>query len=139
MKMKRTKIFTLVLAALLALSLLSGCGNSTAKDNGSKAADEKQIKATLTVVYEDKTTKDYELTAKPGETLGDAIYAAKLISQQEYNDGYVTEIDGTIADYNKEQAWWCLQDKDGKQLSVGIKDTKLSDGDVYKFVYTIGF
>lgn len=137
--MKKTKILALVLTALLALSFLSGCGNSAAKDEGNGGSKDKQIKATLTVVYEDKTTKDYELTAKPGESLGDAMYAAELIGQQEWSDGYLTEIDGVIADYNKEQAWWCLQDKDGNQLNTGIKDVKLSDGDVYKFVYTVGF
>lgn len=137
--MKKTKLLALFLTVLMALSFISGCGDSAAKDNENGAADSKTIKATLTLVLEDKTTKDYELTAKPGDTLGDAMYAAKLISQQELNEGYVTEIDGIIADYNKEQAWWCLQDKDGNQLNVGIKDVKLSDGDVYKFVYTFGF
>lgn len=137
--MKKTKILALVLTVLMALSLLSGCSNSAAKDNGKGAADGKSIKVTLTLVFEDNTTKDYELTAKEGETLGDAMYAAKLINQQQYNDGFVTEIGGVIADYNKEQAWWCLQDKDGNELSVGINDVKLSDGDVYKFVYTVGF
>lgn len=137
--MKKTKMLALVLTVLLSLSFISGCGNSPVKDKENGAATENTIKATLTLVLEDNTTKDYELTAKPGETLGDAMYAAKLISQQELSDGYVTEIDGIIADYNKEQAWWCLQDKDGNQLSVGINDVKLSDGDVYKFVYTIGF
>lgn len=137
--MKKTKLLALFLTVLMALSFISGCGDSAAKNNENEAADGKTIKATLTLVLEDKTTKDYELTAKPGDTLGDAMYAAKLISQQELNEGYVTEIDGIIADYNKEQAWWCLQDKDGNQLNVGIKDVKLSDGDVYKFVYTFGF
>ncbi len=137
--MKKPRILVLVLGMIFALSLLSGCGKKAVENGGEGGSTEKQIKATLTVVYENKTTKDYALTAKAGETLADAMYAAKLISLQEYNDGYLTAIDGTIADYNKEQAWWCLQDKDGNQLSVGIKDVKLSDGDVYKFAYTIGF
>lgn len=134
--MKKTRILTLILGMLLAVSLFAGCGDKPAEDKGSS---EQKIKATLTLVYEDTSTKDFELTAKSDESLADAMYAAEIISQKEYNDGYVTQIDGTLADYNKDQAWWCLQDKDGNQLSTGIKDVKLKDGDVYKFVYTKGF
>ena len=135
-KMKKSKVLVFILAAVFALSLIAGCGGNSKITNGDTT--EKKIKATLTIVYEDKTSKDVTLEAGASDSLGDAMYAAKLISLQEYTEGYLTEVDGVIADWNKDQAWWCLEDKDGKSLSVGIKDIKLSDGDSYKIVYTIG-
>ena len=39
-------------------------------------------------------------------------------------------------DWDKDQAWWCLNDATGEMTTVGVADIALHDGDSYAFVYT---
>ena len=52
--------------------------------------------------------------------------------------GFVTTVDGVAADYNKDQAWWKLEDASGEMTATGIGDIQLKEGDSYSFVYTVG-
>ena len=50
--------------------------------------------------------------------------------------GFVTTVNGETADWDKDQAWWCLTDATGEMTTVGVADIALHDGDSYAFVYT---
>ena len=122
--MKAAAVFMLLLTAAL---LLLGCAEKDTAQGGS---------FTLTVVYEDESTKDYTLSAD-AKSLADALLEEELISKEEYESGLITEIDGAKADYEADGAWWALCDGEGNMTSVGAKDIHPADGDVYMFVYTV--
>ena len=61
---------------------------------------------------------------------------AGLISEEEAAAGFVTTVNGETADWDKDQAWWCLNDATGEMTTVGAADIALHDGDSYAFVYT---
>ena len=123
--MRCKRLFAAIFAVLFVLVALLGCAK----------VENKRAKFTLTVVYEDKSERDYTLDA--GGTIADAMLSTALISEGEFKSGLVTEIDGVKADYEADGAWWALCDARGNMTSVGIKDIHPKAGDVYKFVYQV--
>lgn len=123
------KTVSILLCLCLLAALFCGCG---AKKEPAAAA------VKFTVVYEDESSKEFELSTEQ-ETLAEALIAAGLVSKEEGESGFVTAVDGVTADYNADQAWWKLVDADGDDSVVGIGDVKTAEADGYSFVYTIGF
>ena len=155
--MKNTKFLALALAAALAAGILTGCGGTASSapassapassaaasaaassEAASEAASAAAIQVTFTVTGPDETSTAYTLDAAEGETLADALLTAGLISEEEAAAGFVTTVNGVAADWDKDQAWWCLVDGAGEMTAVGISDIQLADGDSYAFVYTKG-
>lgn len=162
------KITSLLLALTLALALLTGCGNSAqdaaqatatpdaavsedaqtpeetpaaAEEDSQEASDSQDaqnIQVTFNVTDAEGNTTPFTLDAQEGESLGDALLAAGLISQEEHDAGFVTVVNGQEANWDDGQAWWSLVDGEGQMTSVGISDITLHNGDVYGFVYTVG-
>ena len=153
------KILSVVISTALAAGLLAGCGaaSSTASSQaassttvssaaasseaaGSEAAssqaEEGKVKAEFTVTNAEGESQTFTLEVTDGEKLGDALVEAGLISQEEADAGFVTTVNGEIADWDKDKAWWCLNDASGEMTSVGVADIELHDGDSYAFVYT---
>ncbi len=91
---------------------------------------------TFTVVYADKTEKEYEISTD-AEYLGDAVFEQGLVSQEEYKTGYYLTIDGVKTDFNKDKSWWCIK-QDGEMTSYGMNELPIEDGDEFEAVYTIG-
>lgn len=137
-------------AAALAAALFTGCGGassaassesastapSAAASSESTSAAEDQIQVLFTVNYADGTSEEFQLEAQAGETLASALAAAGLISAEEAEAGFVTEVNGVLADFSKDQSWWCLTDASGEATTVGVGDIQLQDGDAYAFTYT---
>ena len=151
------RIFFAAAAAALAASLLVGCGaSSSASSTASSAASSEavssaaasgeavseasdaKIKAQFTVTGADGESQTFDLEATDGEKLSDALAEAGIISEDEAAAGFVTTVNGETADYNKDQAWWCLTDAAGEMTTVGVADIELHDGDSYAFTYTKG-
>lgn len=153
------KILSVVISTALAAGLLAGCGaaSSTASSQaassaavssaaasseaaGSEAAssqaEEGKVKAEFTVTNAEGESQTFTLEVTNGEKLGDALVEAGLISQEEADAGFVTTVNGETADWDKDKAWWCLNDASGEMTSVGVADIELHDGDSYAFVYT---
>ena len=153
------KILSVVISTALAAGLLAGCGaaSSTASSQaassttvssaaasseaaGSEAAfsqaEEGKVKAEFTVTNAEGESQTFTLEVTDGEKLGDALVEAGLISQEEADAGFVTTVNGETADWEKDKAWWCLNDASGEMTSVGVADIELHDGDSYAFVYT---
>lgn len=145
-------------AAALAAALFTGCGGASSaassesastapsaasesasaasSESGSESAAEDQIQVLFTVNYADGTSEEFQLEAQAGETLASALAAAGLISAEEAEAGFVTEVNGVLADFSKDQSWWCLTDASGEATTVGVGDIQLQDGDAYAFTYT---
>jgi len=157
------KFLSLTVSAVLAVSLLAGCGaaSSTASSTASSAASsvaasseaassetaasseaafaeaqDAKVQAEFTVTGADGESQTYTLEVTDGEKLSDALVEAGLISQEEADAGFVTTVNGETADWDKDKAWWCLTDASGEMTSVGVADIELHDGDSYAFTYT---
>ncbi len=150
------KFTALALSAVLAVCLLAGCGasaSSTASSAASSVASsaassaassvasapaDAQATVEFTVTGADGSASSVLLNVTDGEKLSTALAEAGIISQEEADAGFVTTVNGETADYNKDQAWWCLTDAAGEMTTVGVADIELHDGDSYAFTYTKG-
>ena len=150
------KFTALALSAALAVCLLAGCGasasgtassaaSSVASSAASSAASsvasapaDAQATVEFTVTGADGSASSVLLNVADGEKLSTALAEAGIISQEEADAGFVTTVNGETADYNKDQAWWCLTDAAGEMTTVGVADIELHDGDSYAFTYTKG-
>lgn len=158
-----TRLLSLVLAlfivAAMALALVS-CGDKT---NDGKATDtvketvtdtaapetagdteeagteseKSQITITVTVKFEDETTKDFVITTSE-EFLRGALEQESLVEGDESEYGlYVKTVDGVTADYEADKAYWAFY-KDGEYLMTGVDTTPIADGDTFSIEYTKG-
>ncbi len=127
--MKKSTIAIRTLAILAALSMLfclCACGEPQVQQG------EKNI--TVTVVYEDKTQKEFEITTD-AENLGDALLEEKLVTEEEHKTGFYNTINGVRADYTLDKAWWCFT-KGGEMTTVGANDLTIADGDSFEITHT---
>ena len=142
------KFAALTLSAVLSVCLLAGCGASAsstassaasdaassvassvaASEAASSAASKAQATVEFTVTAADGSVSSVLLNVTDGEKLSNALAEA----------GFVTTVNGETADYDKDQAWWCLTDAAGEMTTVGVADIELHDGDSYAFTYTKG-
>lgn len=149
------KFLAVVISAALAAGLLAGCGaaSNTASSAASSeavssvaasseaasseaASGQAEVKAEFTVTGADGESQTFTLEVTDGEKLSDALVEAGLISEEEAAAGFVTTVNGETADWDKDQAWWCLTDATGEMTTVGVADIALHDGDSYAFIYT---
>lgn len=138
--MKTSKLIALVLSLVAILCIFAGCGNTDDKPAGDDAA----AKATIILVLEDKTEIKHEIDVKDGQTLREALYAAKLIDDENNVSVFVNTIDGHTADaINDGVTWLVFNDKD-EQLQSEVADAvcifdgiKVKAGATYKVVYTV--
>jgi maltose-binding protein MalE len=163
MKRNEKRLALLAAAAVLAATLLAGCGAASSTASSAAASEEavssavaseeavsssegsdqvsaataETVETTFTVTYADGSTEDFALDVADGTTLADALADAGLISAEEAAAGFVTEVNGVLADWNADQAWWCLTDGDGEMTAVGVADIQLHEGDRYAFTYTV--
>ena len=91
----------------------------------------------LTVVHGDGTSNDITVSTD-AENLRDALEAEGIIAGEDGPYGmFVQTVDGETAD-DGEQEWWCLT-KGGEMWNYGVDDTEIADGDVYEFTLTVGY
>ena len=124
-----------LLAMLLALVLVCALAACSSGNDGSATAKMKQF--AVIVVHGDGTEKifTYESGA---ENVGPVLQEAGLIKG---NDGpyglEITEVDGETAVYATDGAYWAVYVGDEYALS-GIDTTPITEGGLYKLVYTRG-
>jgi len=129
---KNTKLALALLGLLAVIGLFAGLYLTSRPDTvpGAKSV-------TVEVVHSDKSQRNfcYETTK---EYLGDLLLSEGLIKGDPGPYGlYITEVDGEVADYSKDKAYWALF-KGEDYATQGIDQTTLEDGDIFKLVYTRG-
>lgn len=133
MTRKSNKIISLVLALLLVIALalgLSACG----KDASSKPSETLGQKVSVTVeIVDDKGEKTVLNLETEKATLAEALAEEGIIEYAA--DGLYTTVNGVVADYSKDGAWWCVT-KGGKMTTEGMNTLKLKDGDKFEVTYT---
>lgn len=137
MKNKRllTKILVLTLVALMTVFSFAACGKAdTNSDIYSGSAETKTINITVTVIASDKTEKVFNIETDK-TTLGDALLAKGLVTDEEHKSGFYNHIDGVRADYTLDKCWWCFT-KGGETVMVGANDLEIADGDKFEITNT---
>lgn len=129
---KNTRLLPALVALLVLMGLLAGLYLSC-RPSGSDGVKSVSVE----VVHADGTAKrfDYE-TDK--EYLGQLLLSEDLIKGDAGPYGlYITEVDGEVAIYEQNKAYWALFDGDS-YATQGADTTPLTDGGQYRLVYTIG-
>ena len=129
----KNKKLVLVLAAFVAIAgILAGVWFAT------RPQPQEGVKAfTVTVVHADGNAKDFAYTTD-AEFLGGFLYEEGLLIADENNPGMFHTVDGEKADWNENGSYWAFYEGDD-YATQGIETTPITDGAVYKLVYTIGF
>ena len=92
---------------------------------------------TVTVVHADGTSKDFECVTDE-EYLGSVLMADNIVVGEDGPYGLVINtVDGETASWEENQSYWALFIGE-EYATTGADGVVLTDGGVYKLVYTIG-
>ena len=138
--MKLTRILSLALALVLALSLFSCFApinfdelwqEAIYKEDkefgtGAKTLAVEVIAGEFSVTFTIHTDKD---------TVGEALFEHGLIEGEESTYGlYVKRVNGILADYDIDQSYWGFY-HNGEMMFVGVDGQTFADGDHYELKY----
>lgn len=129
---KNKKMIAAVVAIVVVIALFLGIYAATrpAASAGSKTI-------TVEVIHSDESSKTFTFTSD-AENLAEVLEKEDLVVSEDGPYGmYIVEVDGERAVYEEDGAYWCLYIGD-EYATTGANDTLISDGDLYKLVYTIG-
>ena len=129
---KNAKLTSVLLAFLALVSLFAGLYLNARPTpvSGTKAI-------TVHVVHSDQRTKTFHFQTELNY-LGELLQAEQLVVSEQGPYGlYITEVDGEVATFNINGAYWALFDVDSYSMQ-GADTTVLEDGDMFSLVYTLG-
>ena len=129
--MKNKKTVLAVIALVAVIAIFAGVYFATRPEaaQGAKAI-------TVTVVHADGSSKDFQYRTD-AEKLGAFLEEKGLIDSQGADEGMFHTVDGEKADWNVNQSYWAFYLGEDYAMT-GIYDTPITDGAVYKLVYTLG-
>ena len=130
--MKNKKMILIVAALIACIALMLGIYLATRPET---VAGNKTI--TVTVVHKDGSEKVFTCATEE-EYLGKVLVAENIVVGEYGEFGlYFNTADGETADWNVDGGWW--QVFIGEESAVvGADQIPVTDGGVYKLVYTIG-
>ena len=126
---KKYVIIAIAVVAVIGLMLGVYFGTRPEAQEGSKSI-------TVVVVHADKTEKTFTYKTD-AEKLGAFLEEKGLIDSQGADAGMFHTVNGEKADWSVNQSYWAFYEGE-EYAQVGIYDTLIVDGAVYKLVYTIG-
>ena len=129
--MKNKKTVLAVIALVAVVAIFAGVYFATRPEaaQGAKAFS-------VTVVHADGSTKEFDYRTD-AEKLGAFLEEKGLIDSEGADEGMFHTVDGEKADWNVNQSYWAFYL--GEEYAMtGIYDTTITDGAVYKLVYSIG-
>lgn len=130
--MKNKKLIVAVIALIVVVAAMAGLYLATRPEavQGGKTI-------TVTVVHGDTTSKDFTYNTD-AEYLGEVIVAEGLVNGQDGPYGlYFDTVDGETASWEVNQSYWSILIGE-EYATTGADGIVLTDGGVYKLVYTIG-
>ena len=129
MKNKKLIIAVIIVAAVIGVMLGIYAATRPETTQGAKTI-------TVEVVHKDGTEKTFTYHT-------DAEYLAEVLLENELVSGYDSEygltieaVDGETADWNTDGAYWSLYIGE-EYATTGASSTPVTDGGVYRFVYTV--
>jgi len=130
--MKNKKVLIAIIALVVVIASLLGIYFATRPEakSGRKAI-------TITVVYEDGSSKDFYYTTRE-EYLGPVLLSDGLVEGEMGPYGlYIEKVDGVAAIWEENGAYWSVYV--GEEPAVtGADEIPIEDGGVYKLVYMLG-
>ena len=129
MKNKKTILAVIALVAVMAALLAVYFVTRPEAQEGTKAF-------TVVVVHADGSEKTFEYRTD-AEKLGAFLEEQGLIDSQGADPGMFHSVDGAKADWNENRSYWALYEGEN-YANQGIFDTLITDGALFKLVYTIG-
>ena len=129
--MKNKKTILAVIALVAVIAIFAGVYFATRPETsqGSKSF-------TVTVVHADGSSKEFKYRTD-AEKLGAFLEEKGLISSEGADSGMFNIVDGEEVIWEKHKAYWALYINEEYSM-LGIYDTPVTDGTVYKLVYTRG-
>ena len=129
--MKNKKTVLAVIALVVVIAIFAGVYLVARPEfsQGSKAI-------TVTVIHADGSSKDFQYRTD-AEKLGAFLEEKGLIESKGADEGMFHTVDGEKADWNVNKSYWALYIGEDYAMT-GIYDTPITDGAVYKLVYTLG-
>ena len=128
MKNKKTILTVIALVVVVALALGLYVLTRPATTAGGK-------EFTVTVVHSDGSSKDFTYKSD-AEYVGEVVQEEGLVSGEMGDYGlYIKEVDGEKAVYEEDNAYWGFFVGE-EYAQLGIDQTPIEDGAVYKLVYT---
>ena len=127
-KTRNTKIVigVIVFAAIIALMAIAYNAFREKPMQGSK-------EITIEVVNKAQETTAYEIKTD-AEFLRQAMDEAGIT--YEIKDGMINNVNGEIADYAKDSAYWSIE-INGEYGMNGVETQPVVDGDTYSIIYTV--
>lgn len=130
--MKNKKMLLIAVAFVALIAVMAGVFALTRPETSQGA---KTI--TVTVVHKDGTGKDFTCHTDE-EFLGAVLVAEEIVEGEQGEFGlYFNTADGETADYSVDGGWWQIFIGDEAAVT-GADSIAITDGGVYKLVYTIG-
>ena len=129
MNNKKLILIAIAVVALIGVMLGVYFGTRPQAEEGSKAI-------TVTVVHKDGTSKNFAYKTD-AEKLGAFLEEKGLIDSTGADAGMFHTVDGVKLVWEVDHAYWAFYEGDD-YASVGIYDAVITDGAVYKLVYTLG-
>lgn len=130
--MKNKRLIVVAVALVVAVAAMLGVYLSARPET---SEGEKTI--TVTVVHADGTSKDFTYDTDE-EYLGAVLIAEGLVEGEEGPYGLTIDtVDGEMASWEENQSYWALFIGED-YATTGADSTPVTDGGVYKLVYTIG-
>lgn len=130
MKNKKMLIAVVALVALIAVFAGVFLASRPATTEGGKTIS-------VTVIHKDGSEKVFTCSTEE-EYLGPVLLAEGIVEGQIAEYGLViSAVDGETADWNTDQSYWALYIGE-EYATTGADGIVLTDGGLYKLVYTIG-
>ena len=129
MKNKKMILSVVALVAVVAALLAVYFVTRPEAQEGAKAF-------TVVVVHGDGSEKTFEYRTD-AEKLGAFLEEKGLIDSEGADAGMFHTVDGEKADWNVNKSYWALYEGEN-YANQGIFDTLITDGALFKLVYTLG-
>ena len=130
--MKNKKLIIAAVAFVAVIAILAGIAMATRPQT---TAGEKSI--TLVVVHADGTEKTFQYRTAE-EFLGPVLLTEGIAEGEEGPYGLtISAVDGETASWEADQSYWALFIGE-EYATTGADSTPVTDGGVYKLVYTRG-
>lgn len=131
--MKNQKIVAIGAAVLAVLLVVFGIVWFAARPG----AREGSKTITVEVVHRDESKNTFTYHTDE-EYLGDVLLAEGLVegTQSEEFGLYIDAVDGEVADYTADGAYWAVYQGD-EYAALGVSSLPIADGDSFSLVYTV--
>ncbi len=130
--MKNKKLLVALIAFVAAVTVMVGIWLTSQLD-APRSPDEGAIKFSVIVVHSDGSEKTFKYETNGGK-LGDFLKETGLAIESD-SPGLYNIIDGETADWSVDQSFWNFY-VDDALVNYGMNDATITDGTVYKLVYT---